>query len=171
MSSLCPSRRLPATRGPGAAFTGITSPRPKSNCSNGVFTSHTSRSTQARANNGLTMDELMDQLGMSRAALTEWDTWYAYLTGQYGLSKKPAFIGMSRGGIFEFSWGTANPDKVSCIYADNPGMERQGFQRLGRPGTGRCAGSSNLRHTRSPARPVYFRHRVHLSAVAADASR
>jgi pimeloyl-ACP methyl ester carboxylesterase len=80
---------------------------------------------------GLTMNELMDQLGMSRAALTEWDAWYAYLTGQYGLSKKPAFLGMSRGGIFEFSWGTANPDKVSCIYADNPGMERQAFQSLG----------------------------------------
>ena len=61
---------------------------------------------------GLTMNELMDQLGMSRAALAEWDAWYAYLTGRYGLSKKPAFIGMSRGGIFEFSWGTANPDQV-----------------------------------------------------------
>jgi pimeloyl-ACP methyl ester carboxylesterase len=80
---------------------------------------------------GLTMDELMDQLGMSRAALAEWDAWYAYLTAQYGLSKKPAFIGMSRGGIFEFSWATTNPDKVSCIYDDNPGMEHQAFQRLG----------------------------------------
>jgi hypothetical protein len=79
---------------------------------------------------GLTMDELMDELGMSRRALREWDAWYAFLTSQYGLSKKPAFIGMSRGGIFEFSWGTANPDKVSCIYADNPGIEREGFQRL-----------------------------------------
>jgi hypothetical protein len=78
----------------------------------------------------LTMDELMDELGMSRRALTEWDAWYAYLTGQYGLSKKPALIGMSRGGIFEYRWGTANPDKVSCIYADNPGMEHEGFQRL-----------------------------------------
>src|ERR1700751_5248595 len=78
----------------------------------------------------LTMDELMDQLGMSRRALTAWDAWYAFLTGQYGLSKKPALIGMSRGGIFEYRWGTANPDKVSCIYADNPGMEREGFQRL-----------------------------------------
>jgi pimeloyl-ACP methyl ester carboxylesterase len=76
------------------------------------------------------MDELMDQLGMSRRALTEWDAWYAYLTGQYGLSKKPALIGMSRGGIFEYRWGTANPNKVSCIYADNPGMEHEGFQRL-----------------------------------------
>ena len=79
----------------------------------------------------LTMDELLEELGMSRRALTEWDAWYAYLTGQYGLSKKPAFIGMSRGGIFEYQWGSTNPDKVSCIYADNPGIEREGFQRLG----------------------------------------
>ncbi|HMH11962.1 MAG TPA: twin-arginine translocation signal domain-containing protein [Edaphobacter sp.] len=78
----------------------------------------------------LTMDELMDQLGMSQRALGEWDAWYAFLTGQYGLSKKPAFVGMSRGGIFEYQWGSANPDKVSCIYADNPGMVREGFQRL-----------------------------------------
>ena len=113
MLSLCPSRRLPASRGPGAAVTGITSPRPKSNCSNGVFTSHTFRSTP------------------QQTVIKEWDAWYAYLTGQYGLSKKPAFIGMSRGGEFEYRWGTANPDKVSCIYADNPGMDREGFQRLG----------------------------------------
>jgi hypothetical protein len=79
----------------------------------------------------LTQDELMDQLGMSRRALTEWDAWYAYLTGHYGFSEKPAFIGMSRGGIFEYEWGTANPDKVSCIYADNPAIEHEGFQRLG----------------------------------------
>lgn len=64
-------------------------------------------------------------------SLTEWDAWYAWLTGQYGLSRKPAFVGMSRGGEFSYRWGTANPDKVACIYADNPGMDRDGFQRLG----------------------------------------
>ena len=78
----------------------------------------------------LTIDELMDELGMSRRALKEWDAWYAFLTGQYGLSKKAAFIGMSRGGIFEYQWGSANPEKVACIYADNPGIEREGFQRV-----------------------------------------
>jgi pimeloyl-ACP methyl ester carboxylesterase len=67
---------------------------------------------------------------MSRRALTEWDAWYAYLTGQYGLSKKLAFIGMSRGGIFEYRWAGANPEKVACIYADNPGIDREGFQTL-----------------------------------------
>jgi len=50
-----------------------------------------------------------------------WDAWYAFLTEKHGLSPKPAFVGMSRGGEFAYTWGTAHPDKVSCIYADNPG--------------------------------------------------
>jgi hypothetical protein len=97
----------------------------------GFHIAYISVDPKPRSTTELPMDELMDELGMSRRSLTEWDAWYAYLTGQYGLSKKPAFIGMSRGGIFEYRWGTANPDKVCCIYADNPGMEREGFQRLG----------------------------------------
>ena len=96
----------------------------------GFHIAYISVDPKPRSSTELTMDELMDELGMSSRALTEWDAWYAYLTGQYGLSKKPAFIGMSRGGIFEYRWGGANPDKVSCIYADNPGMEREGFERL-----------------------------------------
>jgi hypothetical protein len=97
----------------------------------GFHIAYISIDPKPRSSTELTMDELMDELGMSRRSLAEWDAWYAYLTGQYGLSKKPAFIGMSRGGIFEYRWGTANPGKVSCIYADNPGMEHEGFQRLG----------------------------------------
>jgi hypothetical protein len=50
-----------------------------------------------------------------------WDAWYEFLTKEHGLHKKPAFIGMSRGGSFEYTWGVKNPDKVGCIYADNPG--------------------------------------------------
>lgn len=49
----------------------------------------------------------------------EWDAWYAFLT-EHGLSAKPAFVGMSRGGEFEYTWATDHPDKVSCIYGDNP---------------------------------------------------
>jgi pimeloyl-ACP methyl ester carboxylesterase len=51
----------------------------------------------------------------------EWDAWYAFLTEKHGLSKKPAFIGMSRGGEYSYIWATTHPDQVSCIYADNPG--------------------------------------------------
>ncbi|MCX6903243.1 MAG: alpha/beta hydrolase [Verrucomicrobia bacterium] len=61
----------------------------------------------------------------------KWDAWHEFLTGEHGLSRKPAFIGMSRGGEYAYTWATANPDKVSCIYADNPGGNREMMMRLG----------------------------------------
>jgi|GEM_PF-1241384 len=60
-----------------------------------------------------------------------WDAWYAFLTEKHGLSPKPAFIGMSGGGRNAFTWATANPDKVSCIYADNPLITRESLMKLG----------------------------------------
>ena len=59
-----------------------------------------------------------------------WDTWYSFLTEQHGLSPKPAFSGMSKGGFNEFIWATAHPDKVSCIYADNPAISRESLMGL-----------------------------------------
>ena len=61
----------------------------------------------------------------------QWDAWYTYLTEKHGLSKKPAFVGMSKGGVNEYDWATANPDKVSCIYADNPAIRPEAFMKLG----------------------------------------
>ncbi|MDB6036372.1 MAG: hypothetical protein JWM99_213 [Verrucomicrobiales bacterium] len=61
----------------------------------------------------------------------QWDAWYAYLTEKQGLSRKPAFVGMSKGGVNEYTWATSNPDKVSCIYADNPGIYPEDIVRLG----------------------------------------
>jgi pimeloyl-ACP methyl ester carboxylesterase len=61
----------------------------------------------------------------------EWDAWYAILVGKYGLSAKPAFIGMSRGGEYAYTWATTHPDKVSCIYADNPGGNPEVLMRVG----------------------------------------
>jgi len=40
-----------------------------------------------------------------------WDAWYSYLTEKHGLSKKPAFIGMSKGGVNEYDWTSVNPDQ------------------------------------------------------------
>jgi pimeloyl-ACP methyl ester carboxylesterase len=37
---------------------------------------------------------------------------------------------MSRGGEFAFTWGTAHPEKVSCIYADNTGSNPEIFGKL-----------------------------------------
>jgi len=59
-----------------------------------------------------------------------WDAWYAFLTEQHGFSKKPAFIGMSRGGSNAFTWATSNPDKVSSLYVDNPGISRESLMKL-----------------------------------------
>jgi pimeloyl-ACP methyl ester carboxylesterase len=59
-----------------------------------------------------------------------WDRWYQFLTEQHGLSKKAAFIGMSKGGVNEFNWGVANPDKVACIYADNPALYDEDFAKI-----------------------------------------
>jgi pimeloyl-ACP methyl ester carboxylesterase len=59
-----------------------------------------------------------------------WDAWYAHLTEKHGLSKKPAFIGMSKGGVNEYDWASSNPDKVSCIYADNPAIRPGAFDKL-----------------------------------------
>jgi hypothetical protein len=58
------------------------------------------------------------------------EAWYNYLTQQHGLSKKPAYIGMSRGGEFAYIWATIHPDKVSCVYGDNPGDNQENLQRL-----------------------------------------
>jgi len=59
-----------------------------------------------------------------------WDRWYEFLTEKHGLSKKPAFIGMSKGGVNEFNWGVNHPDKVACIYADNPALYDEDFGKL-----------------------------------------
>jgi pimeloyl-ACP methyl ester carboxylesterase len=60
-----------------------------------------------------------------------WEAWYDYLTKKHGLSKTPAFVGMSRGGEYAYTWATSNPRKVSCIYADNPGTNPDVLKKLG----------------------------------------
>ncbi len=61
----------------------------------------------------------------------EWDAWYKFLTEQHGLSAKPCFIGMSRGGEYSYMWATTHPDKISAIYVDNPGGNRDNLLKLG----------------------------------------
>jgi hypothetical protein len=56
-----------------------------------------------------------------------WDMWYKFMTENHGLAKKAAFVGMSKGGVNAFNWGAVNPDKVACIYADNPAVYDEDF--------------------------------------------
>jgi hypothetical protein len=54
--------------------------------------------------------------GPSRA---HWDAVYKHLTA-HGFSKKPVMEGASRAAGDAYAWAIQNPDKVSCIYAENP---------------------------------------------------
>jgi lysophospholipase L1-like esterase/pimeloyl-ACP methyl ester carboxylesterase len=56
----------------------------------------------------------------SPEAVGHWNGFYEELTTKYGLAKKPALIGLSRGGLYCYNWAIANPGKVACIYADAP---------------------------------------------------
>jgi pimeloyl-ACP methyl ester carboxylesterase len=56
----------------------------------------------------------------SPKAVARWNVFYEYLTTQHSFSPKPALEGFSRGGLIIYNWAYANPDKVSCIYADAP---------------------------------------------------
>lgn len=63
--------------------------------------------------------DVAEMLGNSKA-VAHWDSFYKLLTEDHGLAKRPALEGMSRGGLYIYSWASANPEKVACMYADAP---------------------------------------------------
>lgn len=60
-----------------------------------------------------------DMLGCPRA-VEHWNAFYRKLTVKYGLAKKVALVGLSRGGLYCYNWAASNPQKVACIYGDAP---------------------------------------------------
>ena len=60
-----------------------------------------------------------DQFG-SPAAVAAWDALYAELTGTYRFARKPALIGLSRGGLYCYAWAVMHPEKAACIFGDAP---------------------------------------------------
>ena len=62
--------------------------------------------------------------------MKHWDAWFSFLTHEHDLSEKPGFVGMSGGGRNAFNWATRYPDRVSCIYADNPLITRESLMKL-----------------------------------------
>src|SRR6202022_330196 len=55
-------------------------------------------------------------------AVSLWNDYYALLK-KAGLSKRVVLEGMSRGGVYVYNWAAENPEKVACIYADNPVLD------------------------------------------------
>lgn len=64
----------------------------------------------------------MDVAGLFGAprAVQHWNALYDYLTESIDLNDCVVLEGMSRGGLMVYNWASANPEKVACIYADNP---------------------------------------------------
>jgi lysophospholipase L1-like esterase/pimeloyl-ACP methyl ester carboxylesterase len=72
-------------------------------------------------------------------AVRHWNDAYLELTQRYEMAKKPALIGLSRGGLYCYNWALANPDKVACIYGDAPVMDIKSWPG----GKGKGKGSPN----------------------------
>jgi len=61
-----------------------------------------------------------DELLGSPGCVEIWNSFYNYLTTQYGLSQKVAFEGVSRGGLYVFNFAKKYPERISAIYAEAP---------------------------------------------------
>ncbi len=49
-----------------------------------------------------------------------WDKFYQVLVKEKKLATRPALSGAVRGSLCEFAWAKLYPDRVSCIYSENP---------------------------------------------------
>lgn len=57
------------------------------------------------------------------ALMPVWEKFYNYVVTEKKLSPKPALSGAVRGSLCEFAWAKLHPDKLSCLYAENPVSE------------------------------------------------
>jgi len=53
-------------------------------------------------------------------AMAVWDEFYNYLTGTLHFSERVVLEGVSRGGIYVYTWAKRHPERVVSIYAEAP---------------------------------------------------
>lgn len=58
----------------------------------------------------------------NKEAIDRWNNFYVLLE-KAGLAKKAVMEGMSRGGVYVLNWAAVNPQKVACVYIDNPVLD------------------------------------------------
>lgn len=64
----------------------------------------------------------VSELFGNKEAVGVWNGFYKLLK-KAGFSSKAVLEGMSRGGIYAFNWAAVNPNKVACVYVDNPVLD------------------------------------------------
>ncbi|QDV34623.1 alpha/beta hydrolase family protein [Tautonia plasticadhaerens] len=55
----------------------------------------------------------------SPKAVARWEAFYDLLVKEYGVSPRPALIGLSRGALYCKAWAAAHPDETLAVYLDN----------------------------------------------------
>ncbi len=87
----------------------------------GVFWGHEPQTEIALLNKGFHIAFIScSDLLASPKNIEERNAFYDDLTQKHDFAKKPALIGMSRGGLCSLRWAIANPNNVSCLYIDAP---------------------------------------------------
>jgi lysophospholipase L1-like esterase len=119
--------------------------------------------------------QLSDMLGCP-TAVTAWNLCHRELTTHYGFHMKPALVGLSRGGLYCYNWAIANPDKVSCLYADAAVCDFKswpGGKGKGKGDAGNWAsncGTSPTKPPPSPTREIPSIHWPHSLAIGSRSS-
>ncbi len=68
-----------------------------------------------------------------------WEKFYNYLVKEKHFSIAPALEGAVRGSLCEFAWAKLHPDKLSCIYSENPVADIKNWPGTKGKGTGGSA--------------------------------
>ncbi len=63
------------------------------------------------------LDDNAEMLG-SPQSIAWYDRFHDQIVKEYGLSRRAALEGLSRGGLYVYNYAAAHPDKVACIYGD-----------------------------------------------------
>jgi len=77
-------------------------------------------------------------------AMAVWDEFYTYLTGTLHFSEKVVLEGVSRGGIYVYTWAKVHPEKVVAIYAEAPVCDIKSWPLGTTNGKGDSAQAENL---------------------------
>lgn len=62
---------------------------------------------------------VVDHYGCPKA-IRHGDAAYRFVREKFGLAPRFAFVALSRAGLFAYNYAVAYPERVACIYADNP---------------------------------------------------